>query len=368
MKAFSMAHRKKAVGIAIIAAALILLSMFWKWDLLAESYILLGLLCSCLTAFLLYRSVHVEKLMLVILGIFFSYVSIIGFFLNFFRTEIRMVYFVSCFFLLSVVLGFFWEKRKFKRPEVRFDLRRLVTVALIFLVSFSFYLYPSLPNLTSPCTPGFDCSHHMEYSAAIYEKKQVVAPVDAWEYYPFGLHVNAALLSKSFTSKGPSETNFFYPFMSLITALTVVMSCGILLDRKINKIYVLLLAALLMLSVYPASSLIGYGFWAQVFGTYFIILFFWVLDDYQRKTEHNIIFLLSLFSVGAFLSYQVLVAMPIVVGLLVALLVSSEITKKRRAAHFVLFFSVFLLFFSLNTYDNYMTCSATQPQDTTPFK
>ena len=345
--------KKKSRNSEAMIAGLICVYMFLTLGIAPAGYVLLGLLASALTAFLLCRSIHLEKLLLYVIGIFLAYVSMIGFFLNLLQQELSLINLVWGLLSICVILCVLLRQGKFKRPEIVFDLRRFATIACIFAVSFFFYLYPSLPSMTSPCTPGFDCSHHIEYSAGIYDKKELVPPVDVWAYYPFGLHLNVALLSEVFTSAVPSPTNFFYPFMALMTALSLSAACCILMDHKAGKAYVLLLAALLMLSVFPASALIGYGFWAQVYGTFYIILFFLALGDYRHRTERNIIYLLALLCVAAYLGYQVLVAMPVILGFALALLFTPEISRKARVYHFVLFFSVFAMVFCLSTYDNY---------------
>lgn len=344
---------KKTKIIAILGSIGLMLLFFPNHSFWGVILIFLGLLCSYLTAAAFSRRVQFDKLVIVTFGIFVSYVSLIGFLLRFFGREINSWHFGYVFFLLcAAFLAVRWI-RKSKDLEIVFGLKRIITLGIIFLASFFFYIYPALPAFVSPCTPGFDCTHHIEYSQSIYQNKTPIAPVDVWAFYPFGLHTNVAFFSDAITSKAPSDNNMTYEFMALITALSIVAACGILMDQKVGKLYVFLLAALLMLSIYPASALIGYGFWAQIFGVFFIMLFFWLLDDYTNKTGRNTIVLLSFFAIASFLAYQVLVAMPIVLGMVFAILTVPQMRLRRRVLHLVFFCSVFLLIFSMNTWENY---------------
>lgn len=348
-----MALGKKTKIIMVLGSIGLMLLVFPNHNVFGAVLIFLGLLCSYLTAASFFRKVQFDKLVIVTFGIFLSYVSLIGFLLRFFGREINSWYFLYIFALLSA--AFFAIRRilKSKGPEIVFGWKRIVTLGVIFLASLFFYIYPALPAFVSPCTPGFDCTHHIEYSQSIYQNKTPIAPVDVWVFYPFGLHTNVAFFSDAVTSKVPSDNNMTYPFMALITALSVVVTCGILMDHKVGKLYVFLLAALLMLSIYPASALVGYGFWAQIFGMFFIMLFFWVLDDYTNKTGRKTIVLLSFFSIASFLAYQVLVAMPIVLGMVFAILTVPQMRRRKRVKHLVFFCSLFLLVFSMNTWENY---------------
>lgn len=348
-----MAPGKKTNIVAVLGSMALMLIVFPNHGVYGAFFFFLGLLCSYLTATLFFRKVSFEKLALVIFGIFLSYVSLIGFLLRFFRMDIAPLYFFSVFALLCAAFLFIRRRLKIRGPEIVFEWKRTAILAAIFLASFFFYIYPALPSFFSACTPGFDCTHHIEYSQSIYENKTPIAPVDVWAYYPFGLHTNVAFFSDAITSSPPDYINMFYPFMALITALCVVVTCGILLDHKVGKLYVCLLAALLLLSVYPASALIGYGFWAQIFGTFFVLLFFWVLDEYTNKTGRKTLALLSFFSIASLLAYQVLVALPVVLGMVFAILAAPHMGLKKRVLHLVVFCSAFLLIFSMNTWENY---------------
>jgi hypothetical protein len=339
--------------VALLGCLALMLLVFPSHSVFGVLFIFLGSLCSYQTTILFFRKVQFDKLVVVTFGIFLSYVCLVGFLLRFFGMEISSWNIFYVFALLAIAFTLARWKMKAKGPEISFDWKRAVTLAVIFLASFFFYIYPALPALVSPCTPGFDCTHHIEYSQSIYQNKTPIAPVDVWAFYPFGLHTNVAVFSYALTSAIPSDNNMTYPFIALITALSIVVTCGILMDRNAGKLYVLLLAALLMLSVYPASALIGYGFWAQVFGMFFVMLFFWVLDDYANRTGHKTLILLSFISIASFLSYQVLVAMPIVLGMVLAILTAPQMKLKKRAIHLVFFCSIFFLVFSMNTWENY---------------
>ncbi len=308
-----------------------------------------GFLSAYMFSTLFFRKIRIEKLVILTIGVFFSFITLFGFLMKFFGMEIRLLYFLLVFVILSMIL-YYWRRRTgFKTPRVEVDKNRILIFIVIFLVSFCFYIYPALPTMSSACTPGFDCTYHMEYAQSIYEQKRPITPIVQWSYYPYGLHTNIALLSECLTTSKPGYTNVIYPFMTLVTALIITMTCLLLWDRKINKIYTFPLLAMLLLSVYPASALIGYGFWPQLFGIFFTILFFLVLNDYMKEPRWKMVILLGLLSIASFLSYHMITSAITIIGFVIAILVS------RHWKHLLLFLLVFILVFSANTLDNYLS-------------
>ncbi len=347
----TMDKKKLAAFILLILSGTLILP---NHNIFATLFLFFGFLSAYMFSTIFFKRIRIEKLVILTLGVFFSFIALFGFLMTFFGLEIRLLYFLSAFILLSIILHY-WRKRiKFEAPKVEIDRNRLLTTVVIFLVSFCFYIYPALPNMFSACTPGFDCTHHLEYMQGIYEQKRLISPIVEWTYYPPGLYLNVALLTEGLTTSGPDYANVVYPFMTLITALIITLTCALLMDRKISKVYALILAAMLLFSVYPASALIGYGFWPQMFGIFFVILFFWILSDYLKEPKQNIVFLLGLLCVASFLSYHVISAMITVVGFIIATLLVSKINLRKRLTHLVFFLLIFLLIFSANTLGNYL--------------
>ena len=315
--------------------------------------ILFGLLSGFLFLSFFYKKIHLDKLVILCFGLLLSFVAIFGFFLSLPKWDLSTTNVLACLILLTIGLYYARRKYKLKKPDIIFDLPRSITLGVIFLASFMFYIYPALPTMFSPCIPGSDCTHHIEYSQGIYEHKKLEPPIVEWDYYPLGLHINVAFAAEALTDSKPDYTNMFYPFMALITALNVTILCAIILESTKRIAYALLLAVALLLLVYPASALIQYGFWAQVFGTFFAILFFWVLGDYINKTGTHMWLLLGIIAVASYLAYQILPLAPLLIGFLMAALTVPKTPFKQRVVSLALFMLFCSLFIGLNTFENY---------------
>ncbi|MHA2218555.1 MAG: hypothetical protein ACXACY_21730, partial [Candidatus Hodarchaeales archaeon] len=293
-----------------------------------------------------YDNVTLGKFLLLTTSIFFTIISFGGFFLRF--AGVKMVP-VNMLYFLVVILIFQRIFLKDATSKIVLEKKELRLISLVFLISFFVYLWPALPYLNSPCTPGYDCSKHMEYAKGIYEKGEVILPVQEWSYYPFGTHINSAMLNKVFPFI--NNDKFLYLFMTFITALTIATLAGMLMDVTNNLVYFIVLGFLVFTSIYPASSLIQFGFWAQLFSTYYVITAGWITKDYLENPSPNMIALFIITSIGSILIYNMIVTLSIILMFLISTLIIKNQTKLKNS---IIYLSGVGVFFGLYTLESFI--------------
>lgn len=318
--------------------------------------VIIGLFVSYKIAIHSFREVYLEKLLIAILGIYFSLVILFGLLIRYFQMSVSPLNFLIIFIILTILLLYLSKNQK--RSKIKFKLDKFMFMCLIFIISSIFYMYPALPNLTNPCVGGFDCAYHSMYIEDIYNNYRLEDTragrgiAQSMSYYPFGLHLNAALLSHALLIK---PEMIIYPFMVLITAGIIAITSGIMIDLLNKKIYVLFTSLFILLSIYPASALIHYGFWAQIFGIYLILLFVWILEDYTSIANTRILFLLILLEFGVMLSYYLFALIPALTFFFVLIDLKKK-SYKFRIVHgifFILAISLVGIGYVLNTSSAY---------------
>lgn len=303
--------------------------LFKGGEFLALLALVLYIHSSLLVVQKVFKRLCLENLILLTVGFLFTIIAVISMLLLFFGFKICS----TNLLLLSVVtmlLSQWWHgENKFK---LNVNWRKTFFVLICFLISFGLYIYPALPSWVSPCTCGFDCTLHIEYSQNIYALGYDVPPVLDWRYYPSGFHTNVAFLTHAFDSNMPTMQNFIYPYAVLIMALAVAMLCSLIYERVGLWFSFLFLAAVLSL-VYPANALIGIGFWSSIFGFYYCFLFTLALVEWTRNKTDGGVFFLVLLAFGGFLAYQILVGLFIAVEfVLVALFMQVGKLKPKLEA------------------------------------
>lgn len=359
-----MTSRKAAIlpenKIKLLAAAgallLIAFSIHSGGEILGLLAVLAILLASYRTARGSYGEIHLEKLAFLTIGLYLALVSLYGFALSFLGLELS----VRNFLLLGLATNLALSMRPLNKRygTVRLEKQRLLLTIVPFLAAYLLYLWPSLPALTSPCTIGYDCMFHMEYAANIYRLNAAVPPHAEWRYVPNGLHVNFALLAHALESDAPYYSALSYPLIAFIAAMIVGILCGMLYDRLKNKNYILLFLLAILSAVYPASALIGYGFWPNLFGIYHIILFSWLLSDYTANPKDRKIQAIRLIiAASSILAYQVLTsAILAIVFILASLTLPKQATaaKIKPVVAFIAMLAAFYCLYNLGEYSKYL--------------
>lgn len=342
----------RALGIAAMAVALLV--SFHYSGVKGVALLSLGVYAAYKVSRHLLGEVHVEKFIAIVFGVYFSLAAAIGLVFKAAGVDMSPINFVIAFGILSVVMNRIGKDN----ARLLFEYRRVLPLAVIFVVGVAFYLYPTYPNFGSACVGGFDCMKHTQYAESIHDEFKPLPPIDDWSHYPYGTHVNVALMAHMFSDSMDNVDNFqamrdfMYRFMVVIMAATVAVTCGLILDRGLHWVYAILAAGFMLMGVYPASALMGHGFWAQIFGMFFVMLFGWSMSEYIKKPSAGTAALLGVLAVGDFLSYQLLTAVPVLMAFLLMLLL-KENSVMEKIKHAALFFAILGLFAVADYMDNY---------------
>jgi hypothetical protein len=344
-----------ALGCAILLTAF---SLHSGGEILGLLTLLTTLALSYIIVRHTFNEIHFEKIFFYAVGLYFTLTSAIGFMLIFTGLNLS----VTNFFIISLALliaALYLTKNR-QPCRVKIDWKRVLLIGGSFMAAFMLYLWPSLPSFTSPCTFGFDCTLHMEYMGTIYTLEAAVPPVQDWRYYPNGLHINGALLAHAIEPDMPSYGNLAYPMNAFIAALIVGMLAGMLYDRAKSMFYAMLFLLAILTTVYPASALIGFGFWAGSFGAYYVILFAWMLSEFVNNPDRRTLGILMLTAVGSILAYQILSSLTLVFSFILTaltLIKAPQIDRIKTTAAFIAVLGLFYCVYTLEGYSRYLSYS-----------
>jgi len=345
-------EKKLNLLLSIALVPVVLFSLYSGGEIFALVTLLILLAASYKAVRYSLSETHLEKLMLITVGAYLTLVSLIGFTLTLIGFNLS----VRNFFILSILaFAALHHLTKGRTPcKVKIDGKRLLLIGGALLIPMAVYMWPSLPSFTSPCTAGFDCTLHMEYMDNIYSLEHVVPPVTDWRYYPSGFHINGAFLAHALEPDMPSYSNLSYPFAAFISAMIVAIMAGMAYDRLKKKRYVALFIAAILSTVYPASALIGYGFWSHVMGMYYVALFAWTLSDFvERPGDRKILLLLLSIAAASIIAYQLLTSAVVAVSFAICSLSLAKAPLKKRIATTLAFLAILGGFYALYTLEGY---------------
>jgi len=295
--------------------------------------LLVGLVVSYKIVSIAFRKITVEKLVNLVFGVYVSLVAVTGFAVDYFRLPLSdsIIVFLAVGALVCLTAG-----RRIN-ATMMLDKKTLPYFVLVFLFSLCVYLYPSLPHLSPSCYAG-DCETHYVYIQYIYDRDALEHDIN-YGYadlrtYPFGFHINAALLARALNV--PPIT-MAQPFLVLITVMTILSSYGIACDLLKSRKSALFVPLFLLVSIYPASIL-AFGFWAQIMGIYLVMLFILILLDYGGTKDWGILAVLTLVEVAILFAYNALAAAPVLAYLVAAAKLKGSWVF--RMAHALFFFAV----------------------------
>jgi hypothetical protein len=348
------AGSRRGMAIAVTAITLPLLASFYYSGIKGPLLLSLGFYAAYKVSRHLLREVFVEKFVAIVFGVYFALAAAAGLLFKAAGVDMSPMNFAVAFGVLSVVMS----RIGADNARVVFEWKRAFTIAVIFVACAAFYLYPTYPAFGSACLGGFDCKKHALYAESIHDEFKPIAPIVEWSHYPYGAHVNTALMAHAFSGSMNQDDNlqamrdFMYRFMVIVTAATIAVTCGLILDSGAHWLYALLAAIFMLMGVYPASALMGHGFWAQTFGMFFVLLFGWTMPEYFRRPSAGVVVLLGIISVGSFLSYSVVTTIPVLMAFLLMLLFREK-NLSSRIKHAALFIAILGLFAAVDFLDNY---------------
>lgn len=284
-------------------------------------------------------SVFTIYLSLVIL--FGYYLDILGYSL----TYEKLVFLLLIYLLVDLV---------FKNPlensvyisKIKKDTIYPILFFIVFLTGFIMFLLPSLPsflplgsNVDSPqayaITKLITDSHSLLFSGQIYSEYQPI-----WNIYPFGLHLNVALLS--WITDIPS-IKLIYPFMALVVSLSVAAIYGMVLELNITKNkYVAAIPSFLLLTFVLLNLQMRLGGpFPRLFGAFLVVMFVWLLLDYIKKPSLGSMIPLILIESAVIHSYTTFTVIPPVIFAFTHLFIISD--RKIRIQNLVLFTGIIAL-------------------------
>ena len=265
-----------------------------------------GLVASYFALQLAFKDSEIKttKFATLLIGVYFSLTIISGLFMNVLGIPISINSYLLTFLLL-IVLGFQQNKKEKTNLKLADDRTFLFGYLLLLIAGFYYYIQPALPTLY-PLGMMEDAPRHFVLSQYIQEAMKLpngefYGFTNIMTVYPFGWHLNVALLS---TILSIPLIQITYPFIAFITALTAAVIFGIVWEIiKENKMTALVSGFFILTSSYVLFHLTLQSSWPILFGAFLATVFTWILIDYTRKPSTSLLGLLTLIASATILTY-----------------------------------------------------------------
>jgi len=298
----------------------------------------------------------------IVCGAFTMYLSLvilIGYYLDYLGFSLRVGKIIVP--LLAIFLCYIGSNIVLRRPLFPYESDK--TYAIIFfavlLVGFIEFLLPSLPSFL-PLGSNVDAgqayaitkliadSHSLLLHGHIYSEDCLI-----WNIYPFGMHLNVAVLS--WISNIP-PIKLIYPFMCLIASISAAAIYGIVVESKIteNKYLATIPSFLLLTFVLLNLQMRLGGTWPMIFGLFLIVMFVWFLMDYIKKPSSLSLIPLILIECALILSYTSFAVIPITI--FVFALIFDVDRRRVKISHLILFSGIVIILtlsYLLTFYDTF---------------
>ena len=279
--------------------------------------------------------------------IYLSLVILIGYYLDyvgFSLTAGRII--LPLLVIFICYMGFkFISTHKHTLLSYEFDKTYTIIFFIILIVTFIYFLLPSFPSFL-PLGSNVDApqayaiskliadGHSLLWHGHIYSEYQPF-----WNVYPFGFHLNVAVLS--WISNIP-PIKLIYPFACLIIAMSIAAVYGIVVESKIteNKYLAAIPSFLLVTFVLLNLQMRIGGTWPMLFGIFLIVMFMWFLMDYLHKPSFLSMIPLILIQCAINIGYYRFAVIPIAVFFF-ALIFDSR--RRYKIYHFFVFSGIVLI-------------------------
>jgi len=280
--------------------------------------------------------------------IYLSLVILIGYYLDYFGISLTAGRIILPLLVISICyIGFtFISMHKHTLLSYEFDKTYTIIFFIILTVAFIYFLLPSLPsflplgsNVDAPqayaITKLIADGHSLLWHGHIYSEYHPF-----WNVYPFGFHLNVAVLS--WISNIP-PIKLIYPFMCLIIAMSVAGVYGIIVESKIteNKYLATIPSFLLVTFVLLNLQMRLGGPFPRLFGAFLVIMFVWFLIDYVNKPSLLSLIPLILVECAVIHSYTTFSMIPIAIFTFALIFIIDQ--KKIKITHFILFTSIVII-------------------------
>ncbi|MFQ5974884.1 MAG: hypothetical protein ACE5J5_01020 [Candidatus Hydrothermarchaeales archaeon] len=177
------------------------------------------------------------------------------------------------------------------------------------ILGFIYLTSPSFPSLY-PLGNIADGPRHFALAQYIQENGHLVhdsiyeltsSGSGVMDTYPFGMHLNMALLSSML---GVPLIKFIFPFNAFIVALTAGALYGISVEvLKLDKGIAICSPFFFLTSLHVMDALTYQNSYSTIFAGFLALVFFWVLSDYSKKTDYPKLLFLALLETAMVFSY-----------------------------------------------------------------
>jgi len=247
-----------------------------------------GLLASYLFVCVLFHRITLEKFIAYLSTNFFLLTILLGYVYKLFQFSLSSLTFLTGYSIFAAV---FWIIKR-HLCYLEFSKYDFLTIGVL-IGAVTFYLYPSLPYLSPACYVG-DCSTHMQLMAYIYDKQSFMYDIDygfvPFRIYPFGIHIVVGMVSV-FLNIHPIITVSI--IISFVSALSMLVVYGVSRELSANKWMPILAVTFVSLSIYPISAISELGFYGQILGNLFLLVFLWATKDYINENSAQFLMLLG---------------------------------------------------------------------------
>ncbi|MFC1786441.1 hypothetical protein ACFLY8_00175 [Halobacteriota archaeon] len=285
----------------------------------------------------------------IVCGAFTMYLSLVilvGYYMDHFGFSLTIGRIILPLLAISIFyIGF----KFFKHTPISYEFDKTYTLIFftILTVSFIYFLLPSLPSFL-PLGSNVDAPQAYAITKLIADTRSLLLHQDfiwldyqpVWKVYPFGLHLNVAVIS---WISNILPIKLIYPFMCLIISMSIAGVYGITVESKItdNKYLAAIPSFLLVTFVLLNLQMRLGGPFPRLFGAFLIIMFVWFLMDYVKRPSLLSVIPLILIECAVINSYPTFSIIPI--AMFTFALIFAIDQKKIKIPHFILFNVIVLL-------------------------
>jgi hypothetical protein len=296
-----------------------------------------GLISSYLAINIVYKKPSLPKTICGVTAVYFSFVILLGLYMDYFGVALSPQNFFIPFLIIAAA-EYSFLKRKRIEPGIDVDRPYVLGFAGIVLAGFLYYVYPSLPSFF-PLGNTEDPSRHFLLAQYIQESGSlshgsVYYFTNIVAVYPFGMHLNAALLSAALNIE---LIKFIHTFLAFIAALSAAAVYGIAVESAPrSKTLALFSGFFVITSSYSLYQLSLMGSWAMLFAGFLAIVFVWFLIDYAREPKVDALLPLILLQTAIILTYPQWALVTLITLILVQIFEVGGMPK-TRAMHTIYF-------------------------------
>jgi len=294
---------------------------------------LLSLVLGLSTSYFLYtrgfENKSVTKTWTSILAVYLSLITVLGFYIDFFGLPVSTTTYFFIF-MISGIGGYYYLQPE--RPKIEWKLNKYVL--LIIAAGFIYLAYPSFPSMF-PAGSMPDAPRHYAIAQYIQDKGRLIHPGSGEalslfgssiiETYPFGTHLNTALLSSMLDIQ---LIRILFPFHAILLVLSAVVLYGIAVEYlSIDEKLALIVPFVFLTSLHNIEALTYTNSFSMITGGFLAISFFWNTLDYLDAKNIRKILILALILSAMFMTYPIWAFLGFIAFILSSFLHNNKIEK-----------------------------------------